>query len=275
VWSTTPKQQRIRIPAPALSSPPILSPATARGSKAVHEPERVPRRRLRMRKREFRRRSSDTSSYGDISALGHRETSENGFDSYGEDREYVDGEFGDQNISVTTIKADNGHRMGRIREESELERGAGGNETGNRKRKVEGPMSGQAYRMIDRRIIEDTPERTVTISTWREEVARRASDAMSVYYVNPDDYAMADGETSVTATRAAPNQARRHRDEGHSSSRSREGREVRDKKSFRNEQQWSRVSDFFFENEDILTGMDKPLGKTVTASFNSTLLFKR
>lgn len=53
-----------------------------------------------------------------------------------------------------------------------------------------GPKKGQGYKMVERRIIEDGPERTVTISTWREEVARKASPEveMSVYYVNPDDY---------------------------------------------------------------------------------------
>jgi hypothetical protein len=63
-----------------------------------------------------------------------------------------------------------------------------GQRLGHKKRTMEGPPRGQDYRMIDRRIIEDGPERTVTVSTWREEVARRASSEMSVYYVNPDDY---------------------------------------------------------------------------------------
>ncbi|KAF8648757.1 hypothetical protein AX16_006184 [Volvariella volvacea WC 439] len=52
-----------------------------------------------------------------------------------------------------------------------------------------GPRAGQDYEMIDRRVVEETPERTVTISTWREQVAREMQDAMSVYYVTPGDYA--------------------------------------------------------------------------------------
>lgn len=53
-----------------------------------------------------------------------------------------------------------------------------------------GPKRGQNYEVVARRVLEDGPERTVTISTWREEVARNtaAETEMSVYYVNADDY---------------------------------------------------------------------------------------
>jgi hypothetical protein len=45
----------------------------------------------------------------------------------------------------------------------------------------------KAYAEVDRRVVEDSPEKTVTISTWREQVAREAADTerLSVYYVNP------------------------------------------------------------------------------------------
>lgn len=56
-----------------------------------------------------------------------------------------------------------------------------------------GPPPGQEYEIIHRRIIEDGPEKTVTISTWREQVAQHASNEveMSVYYVGADDHGVA------------------------------------------------------------------------------------
>lgn len=57
---------------------------------------------------------------------------------------------------------------------------------------ADGPKAGQDYEVVTRRVLEDGPERTVTISTWREQVAREAPhevDEMSVYYVGADDYA--------------------------------------------------------------------------------------
>ncbi|TFK34786.1 hypothetical protein BDQ12DRAFT_715117 [Crucibulum laeve] len=56
-----------------------------------------------------------------------------------------------------------------------------------------GPKPGQDYEVISRRVLEDGPEKTVTISTWREQVAREANQAnerMSVYFVDGDDYAV-------------------------------------------------------------------------------------
>lgn len=50
------------------------------------------------------------------------------------------------------------------------------------------------YAMVKRRVLEDSPQKTVTISTWREQVAEEAAQAtepepeMSVYFVNADDY---------------------------------------------------------------------------------------
>lgn len=47
------------------------------------------------------------------------------------------------------------------------------------------------YEVIDSHVLEEGPERTVTISTWREKVAneaRRSEVAMSVYYLSADDY---------------------------------------------------------------------------------------
>ncbi|KAF8157896.1 hypothetical protein B0H34DRAFT_706631 [Crassisporium funariophilum] len=56
-----------------------------------------------------------------------------------------------------------------------------------------GPKAGQTYEIVGRRIIEDNPDRTVTISTWREQVEKEVvsdtAERMSVYYVGADDYA--------------------------------------------------------------------------------------
>ncbi|KAJ8489823.1 hypothetical protein ONZ45_g13425 [Pleurotus djamor] len=62
---------------------------------------------------------------------------------------------------------------------------------------------GEQFEMVRRKIIEDSPEKTVTISMWRENVAdaggsngggsRSSEVGMSVYYVNPDDYAIEEG----------------------------------------------------------------------------------
>ncbi|KAF8830839.1 hypothetical protein HHX47_DHR2000805 [Lentinula edodes] len=58
-----------------------------------------------------------------------------------------------------------------------------------------GPVAND-YEVVDNRVLEDGPERTVTISTWREKVAnesRRSEVEMSVYYLNADDYVMDSG----------------------------------------------------------------------------------
>ncbi|KAJ7160265.1 hypothetical protein C8R46DRAFT_1107555 [Mycena filopes] len=52
-----------------------------------------------------------------------------------------------------------------------------------------GPLAGQDYEIVEYEIVEEGPERTVSISTWREQAIQEADsdDAMSVYYVNADD----------------------------------------------------------------------------------------
>ncbi|GLB38757.1 hypothetical protein LshimejAT787_0506220 [Lyophyllum shimeji] len=56
-----------------------------------------------------------------------------------------------------------------------------------------GPGRGQqSFEIVDKRILEDGPERTVTISTWREQVAEQAdpqADHMEIYYLDAHDYA--------------------------------------------------------------------------------------
>lgn len=52
------------------------------------------------------------------------------------------------------------------------------------------PHAGQEYEVVRNRVLETGPERTVTISTWRERVAQEAPREveMSVYYVSAEDY---------------------------------------------------------------------------------------
>ncbi|KAF8074081.1 hypothetical protein FPV67DRAFT_786597 [Lyophyllum atratum] len=60
----------------------------------------------------------------------------------------------------------------------------------------------QSFEIVDRRVLEDGPERTVTISTWREQVADEADPTadMEVYYLGANDYAeAADGGSEVGA----------------------------------------------------------------------------
>jgi hypothetical protein len=55
-----------------------------------------------------------------------------------------------------------------------------------------GPKAGQLYEIINQHIIEDGMDRTVTISTWREQVDEERgsdTDTTSVYYISPDGYA--------------------------------------------------------------------------------------
>jgi hypothetical protein len=51
--------------------------------------------------------------------------------------------------------------------------------------------------MINRRVVEDGPEKTVTISTWREQVANETrtirEGELDVYYVGAEDYADGSG----------------------------------------------------------------------------------
>ncbi|KAK7054523.1 hypothetical protein VNI00_003721 [Paramarasmius palmivorus] len=72
-----------------------------------------------------------------------------------------------------------------------------GNVNGNQSTRP--PAKQQSYEVVKSRVLEDTPEKTVTISTWRERVAnelngyglrsgRESVAEMSVYYVNAEDY---------------------------------------------------------------------------------------
>ncbi|KAL1746541.1 hypothetical protein HDZ31DRAFT_81126 [Schizophyllum fasciatum] len=62
------------------------------------------------------------------------------------------------------------------------------------RRETEIIQSNTEYAMVRRRVVEDSPQKTVTISTWREQVAEEAAQAaepepeMSVYFVGADDY---------------------------------------------------------------------------------------
>lgn len=160
-------------------------------------------------------RKSDPSGYRDPSgAQRDHGSSTSGFDRYGEYGQYMNemermfgGGSVDLEMSIQRLGVDGErsrtHQLGRVRSVSGSStrsrqapgRGGGAN-IPSRLVPVEerpdgsGPKKGQGYKMIERRIIEDGPERTVTISTWREEVARKASPEveMSVYYVHPDDY---------------------------------------------------------------------------------------
>jgi hypothetical protein len=61
--------------------------------------------------------------------------------------------------------------------------------------KFKGPKAGQIYEIVNQHIIEDSMERTVTISTWREQVDDghgSDTDSTSVYYISPGGYAHED-----------------------------------------------------------------------------------
>jgi hypothetical protein len=51
------------------------------------------------------------------------------------------------------------------------------------------PQAGQDYEIVESQVLEQGPERTVTISTWREQAIDEADsdDNFSVFYVNPED----------------------------------------------------------------------------------------
>ena len=54
------------------------------------------------------------------------------------------------------------------------------------------PRGGQSFEIVNRRVVEDGPERTVLISTWREHVAEATDggrEGREIYYVNAMDYA--------------------------------------------------------------------------------------
>ncbi|KAF8170920.1 hypothetical protein BJ912DRAFT_996367, partial [Pholiota molesta] len=58
--------------------------------------------------------------------------------------------------------------------------------------KDRGPKPGQTYEIIDRRVVENNPERTVEISTWREQTVKRTKsnedESMSIYFLSADEY---------------------------------------------------------------------------------------
>ena len=63
--------------------------------------------------------------------------------------------------------------------------------------KNKGPRAGQIYEIINQHIIEDNMDRTVTISTWREQVNvdeghGSDTDSTSIYYISPGGYASED-----------------------------------------------------------------------------------
>lgn len=60
-----------------------------------------------------------------------------------------------------------------------------------------GPKAGQIYEIVNQHVIEDSTDRTVTISTWREQVDMDQghgsdTDSTSVYYISPGGYARED-----------------------------------------------------------------------------------
>ena len=68
--------------------------------------------------------------------------------------------------------------------------------------KDRGPKPGQTYEIVNHRIIEANPERTVEISTWREQTAERPrsnEERMSIYYLSADEYPQ-EGDYAVNET---------------------------------------------------------------------------
>jgi len=61
------------------------------------------------------------------------------------------------------------------------------------KAKDRGPKPGQTYEIVEHRIVENNPERTVEISTWREHAEKKREEEdeerMSIYYISADEYA--------------------------------------------------------------------------------------
>ncbi|KAF5348547.1 hypothetical protein D9756_009588 [Leucocoprinus leucothites] len=58
------------------------------------------------------------------------------------------------------------------------------------------PRPQQDYELVNRQVVEDTPEKTVAIATWREQVAREMIpnnvETMSIHYMGLEDYAAAE-----------------------------------------------------------------------------------
>ncbi|KAF9027407.1 hypothetical protein BDZ89DRAFT_1134203 [Hymenopellis radicata] len=69
-----------------------------------------------------------------------------------------------------------------------------------------GPKAGAEFDVVRDRILEETPEKTTTISTWRQRVADEADDKeedMSVYYLTPRDYDAQEQEFGERSTSRA------------------------------------------------------------------------
>ncbi|KAK0469991.1 uncharacterized protein EV420DRAFT_83801 [Desarmillaria tabescens] len=98
----------------------------------------------------------------------------------------------DSGVGRLALERLNGSPM-RLRRVSEsvLDHGKARRMNGSTGRKAPrtGPKAGQEFDVVHDQILEDGPERTVTISTWRERVAKEAKyEDMSVYYMTQGDY---------------------------------------------------------------------------------------
>ncbi|KAJ6585575.1 hypothetical protein B0H19DRAFT_1110186 [Mycena capillaripes] len=91
------------------------------------------------------------------------------------------------------------------------------------------PPAGQDYEMVEYQVLEEGPERTVSISTWREQAIQEADsdEEISVYFVNADDYVEATETSPVVEISALPRRTEENvasgsgsNDSGHRSKRS-------------------------------------------------------
>ena len=78
------------------------------------------------------------------------------------------------------------------------------------------PRGGQSFEVVNRRVVEDGPERTVLISTWREHVAEATDggkEGREVYYLNAMDYTAeeAKNQSRVAASLEREEEGRRVR----------------------------------------------------------------
>lgn len=63
-----------------------------------------------------------------------------------------------------------------------------------------GPKAGQMYEIVNQHIIEDSVDKTVTISTWRERADEghgSDTDNTSIYYISPSAYAREDAQVNA------------------------------------------------------------------------------
>lgn len=144
-----------------------------------------------------------------------RKDQDDGFGDYGEYGQYMNemerlfGGTADLSLSVNTQGKEQdrskSHQSGRARGTRSgqiAKRGVGEigkpSRLGSVGREKSGPKAGQTYEVVNHRVIEDGPERTVTIATWREQVANEASSSIDVYYVGADDYAVENGNDDET-----------------------------------------------------------------------------